>query len=92
MLQAGIDHLVLGCTHYPLLIPQLREILPGHVRIVDCSPAVALQTRAVLARHHLLNSGETPVVHAVFTNGNPEIANDMLERLGHGRDTCLLVD
>jgi len=92
MLQAGIDHLVLGCTHYPLLIPQLREILPEHVRIVDCSPAVALQTRALLTQNNLLNSRKTPGVHSVFTNGNPEIANDMLERLGHGRDARLLVD
>ncbi len=92
MLQAGIDHLVLGCTHYPLLIPQLREILPPHVQIVDCSPAVALQTRAVLSEKKVLRSEKTPGVHLVFTNGNPEIANDMLERLGHGRDARLLVD
>ena len=92
MLEAGIDHLVLGCTHYPLLIPQLKEILPEHVQIVDCSPAVALQTRAVLTQNNLLNSGQTPGAHAVFTNGNPEIANDMLERLGHGRDARLLAD
>jgi glutamate racemase len=83
MIDAGIDHLVLGCTHYPLLIPQLRQILPGHVRIVDCSPAVALQTRAVLSEKGMLRGGMGPGKHLVYTNGDPEIADVMLGRLGH---------
>lgn len=92
MLGAGIDHLVLGCTHYPLLIPHLRQILPPHVQIVDCSPAVAMQTRAVLSEKKLLHAEEAPGVHWVYTNGIPEIANDMLERLGHGRNARPLED
>ena len=83
MLDAGIDHLVLGCTHYPLLTPQLRKILPGHVQILDCSPAVALQTRAVLSDRGLLRSAQDAGTHLVYTNGDPEIANEMLRHLGH---------
>lgn len=83
MIGAGIDHLVLGCTHYPLLIPHLKEILPGGVRIVDPGPAVARQTRAVLEQHGLLRRAEGPARHTVYTSGDLGIANQMLFRLGH---------
>jgi glutamate racemase len=92
MIDAGIDHLVLGCTHYPLLIPQLREILPDHIKIVDCSAAVALQTRSVLTKNGLLRSGESAGVHRVYTNGSLIIANKMLEWLGHSPDAIPLAD
>ena len=83
MLEAGIDHLVLGCTHYPLLIPQLREILPDRVRILDPGPAVARQTREVLRSRGLLREGEEPARHRVFTTGDPALANQMLRWLGY---------
>ena len=35
MVDANIDYLVLGCTHYPYLIPQLISILPKHIKIID---------------------------------------------------------
>lgn len=50
MLSAGIDYLVLGCTHYPYLIPVLEDLLPKHVKIIDSGEAVARQTMAVLVK------------------------------------------
>jgi glutamate racemase len=83
MLDAGIDHLVLGCTHYPLLTPLLEEVLPPEVQIVDCGPAVARQTRAVLEEWELLRKeGGTPS-HKVVTTGDPALANAMLRRMGY---------
>ena len=55
MLDAGADHLVLGCTHYPFLIPTLQKILPKEVEIVDCSPAVAKQVGRILEKYQLLS-------------------------------------
>lgn len=86
MVDAGIDHLVLGCTHYPLLIPILEEVLPPEVQVVDCGPAVARQTRAVLEGEGLMRSaGEVPI-HKVFTTGDPAIANKMLRRMGYAEN------
>lgn len=48
MLTENIDHLVLGCTHYPFFTPLLKEILPKNVIIVNPAPAVAQQTVRVL--------------------------------------------
>jgi glutamate racemase len=44
----GMDQLVLGCTHFPLLSDEIRRVLPKTVTLVDSSDAVALQTKAVL--------------------------------------------
>ena len=43
MINANIDYLVLGCSHYPYLIPQIRKIVPDHVQIIDSGRAVARQ-------------------------------------------------
>ena len=48
MLAANIDYLVLGCSHYPYLIPLLREILPKTITIIDSGEAVARQTKNML--------------------------------------------
>jgi len=57
MLEKPIDHLVLGCTHYPFLQKTLQDILPKNVRIVDCGKAVAKQTHRLLDQHQLLQNG-----------------------------------
>jgi glutamate racemase len=48
MLAAGVDTLVLGCTHYPFVLPLLERISGGQVTIIDPAPAVARQTKNVL--------------------------------------------
>lgn len=50
MLKENIDHLVLGCTHYPFYIPILKEILPKNVMIDNPAPAVAMQLARVLSK------------------------------------------
>jgi glutamate racemase len=52
--QSGIDTLLLGCTHYPLLAELVRRVLGPGVRIVDSATATAAATRVRLATLHLL--------------------------------------
>lgn len=84
MLDAGIDQLVLGCTHYPFLIPALRGLLPDHVKIVDCGLPVARQTQAVLAAKGWLRDGAHTGVHRLYTNADPAVMDRLLQVLGHG--------
>ena len=77
MLQAGIDHLVLGCSHYPYLIPTLRQILPAHVQIIDSGMAVAKQTKVVLQSLDLLSTTQQKKPE-FFTNGDPAILKNLL--------------
>lgn len=78
MLEANIDYLVLGCTHYSYLIPILIEILPKHINIIDSGEAVAKQTKAVLEKHQLLNLENTNTKNEFLTNGNPEFMTSLL--------------
>lgn len=55
MVQEQVDCLVLGCTHYPYLIPKIKEIIGHKVQIIDSGEAVAKQTKKVLKRRDLLN-------------------------------------
>ena len=70
MLEANIDYLVLGCTHYPYLIPQLLKILPQHIKIIDSGEAVAKHTKATLEANQLLNTFKTKAKHLFYTNAN----------------------
>jgi glutamate racemase len=78
MLDSNIDYLVLGCTHYPYLMPQLLEILPKHIKIIDSSEAVARQTQAVLRQHELLNNATNKPILKFYSNGNPDVLQSLL--------------
>ncbi|NJX15843.1 glutamate racemase [Tamlana crocina] len=78
MIDANIDYLVLGCTHYPYLIPILIDLLPKHLKIIDSGQAVAKQTKSVLEQHALLNASTTTPNIKFFTNGNPQIMQSLI--------------
>ena len=78
MILANIDYLVLGCTHYPYLIPILEEILPKHVKIIDSGEAVAKQTKAILEKYSLFNKNNGTPKLEFYTNGNPSIIESLL--------------
>ena len=79
MIKADIYYLVLGCTHYPYLMPLLLEMLPKHVKIIDSGEAVARQTKSVLETLHLLNHKKTKPRNQFFTNGTIDVLTDILE-------------
>jgi glutamate racemase len=54
LVEKGIDTLMLACTHYPLLIPILRNILPAEVRLVDSATTCAEHLERELTRLELL--------------------------------------
>ncbi|MCX7551687.1 glutamate racemase [Xanthomarina sp. F2636L] len=79
MIEANIDYLVLGCTHYPYLIPQLLELLPEHIKIIDSGKAVALQTKAVLEQHLLLNTSHNKPELMFYSNRETYVLSSLLE-------------
>jgi glutamate racemase len=54
MLAQGIDTVVLGCTHYPFVIPLIQAITGPGVRVIDPAPAVARQVGRLLEIHGLV--------------------------------------
>jgi len=81
MLEAGIDQLVLGCTHYSFLRSTIEEIVGPGVEIIDPAPAVARQVERVLVREGLL-TGRTGQGHYTFyTSGDPSTLAWQLQQL-----------
>lgn len=78
MIKANIDYLVLGCTHYPYLIPQIRNIIPEHVRIIDSGEAVARQTLSILTANNALNSDATKGSALFYTNASKKVLSEIL--------------
>ena len=79
MLDAEIDCLVLGCTHYHFLTPILKQLLPKHVKIIDSGKAVAKQTKAVLESNVLLNTEASVERNRFYTNGEEKVIASLLK-------------
>ncbi|SHI30498.1 glutamate racemase [Cruoricaptor ignavus] len=56
----NIETLILGCTHYPLLINEIQQFYGNRVRVIDSPNIVANHLKMVLEKHELLNENETP--------------------------------
>jgi glutamate racemase len=77
---AGVDTVVLGCTHYPFLRDTITEILGPDVSLLDTGAAVARQTRRVLeVSGQLRDEGSGDI--QVFTTGDPLAVGPVVARL-----------
>lgn len=91
MIAKGIDYLVLGCSHYPYLIPELKNILGDQVTIIDSGQAVAKQTKNILQKNHLLSSQKNQGTHLFYTNTTTRTLNTILPQ-HHLHFTIQLLD
>jgi glutamate racemase len=82
LVRAGADTLVLGCTHYPLLLPQIRAAAGPGAAILDSAPAVARQTMRVLAERRLLRASGRPALLTYATTGSAAPFAALLGRIG----------
>ncbi|MFB2539308.1 MULTISPECIES: glutamate racemase [unclassified Acinetobacter] len=74
-IDAGADHLVLGCSHYPFLKPILNNIFPNLV-LIDSGQAVSRQCGRVLAQFNLQNNAPSNTkdkIICVFSGDNSDI-------------------
>lgn len=78
MIDAKVDYLVLGCSHYPYLIPQIKKIIPEEIKIIDSGEAVARQVKSVLIKNDLLNNKGNKGNCIFYTNSNPRALKDIL--------------
>lgn len=78
MIEANIDYLVLGCSHYPYLIPQIKKIMPPHIKIIDSGEAVARQTQKILKDKVGFNTSQEAYT-AFYTNTNPKVLSEILD-------------
>jgi glutamate racemase len=72
MLSQGIDTVVMGCTHYPFVIPLIKEIVGPNVRVIDPAPAVARQTARLLKEHGWLAEGTSKAEVDYYTTADTQ--------------------
>jgi glutamate racemase len=78
--EAGVDRVVLGCTHYPFLRGAVAEVLGDGVEILDSGAAVARQVERVLRENGLLRSGGEGAIR-FLTTGIPAQIAPVVDRL-----------
>jgi glutamate racemase len=83
MLEKKIDTVVLGCTHYPFVIPLIEQIVGENVRVIDPAPSVARQTKRLLEARDSLNRSEELGYVQFFTSGDvKEVQSALMKLLG----------
>lgn len=91
--EAGVDTLVLGCTHYPLLKGDIAAVMGDQVHLIDSATEVARAVgERLLARNHHSEAGRSPT-HAFYVSDTPEKFARVGRRfLGHDVAPVHLVD
>lgn len=81
MLEQNIDAVVLGCTHYPFVIPLIREIAGEKVEVIDPAPAVARQVDRLLEAGGKKRQRPARGSIQFITSGKPAALQSLLPKL-----------
>lgn len=79
--EAGVDTLILGCTHYPYLGDVIADIMGPAVAIIDPALETVQEAKSVLERLDLLNRSRDKQEHQCFFSKAPHDAHALVERL-----------
>ncbi len=81
MLGKGIDTVVLGCTHYPFVIPEIRKIVGSNIKIIDPTPAIVRHVSHLLVENNFANQIKDKRKIEIFTTGKNNKIKNILEKL-----------
>jgi glutamate racemase len=81
MINAGVDQIVLGCTHYPFFIPTIKKLIPQNVQIINPAQAVAKQTKSVLMQNNLLSLTAKKSEYLFYTSGNNSVISIIIKNI-----------
>jgi len=100
LLDGGLDTLILGCTHYPMLHGVIQDVVGPEVQLIDSAQAVAEALQETLREQDLLRGHGTepgaassaPIEHRFFVTDDPARFRQVGEVfLGHSIDNVQLV-
>jgi glutamate racemase len=77
--KAGVDTIILGCTHYPLLKPLIQQVVGKDVTLIDSAKQVACEVKKILVSEDLLNRGKGGK-SSFYVSDNPEWFSSLAER------------
>jgi glutamate racemase len=73
MLNENLDTLILGCTHYPLLEPLVKNVMGQEVNVISSGDETAREISAILQYNGLLETSEDESEHEFYTTGSTAI-------------------
>lgn len=82
MVERGIDVLVLGCTHYPIIRPVIEGIVGPGVRVIEPSGAIARRVVHVLQERQALAPTSEEGELRCWTSGDPVLFRTLMDRMG----------
>jgi glutamate racemase len=84
--EAGVDTVILGCTHYPLLKMVIRQVLGKNVALIDSAEQVAMEVKKILSDDGCL-AKDGKGIHRYYVSDNPEWFSSLARRF-LGRAVC----
>ena len=78
MIEKGVDTVVMGCTHYPFVIPLIQQITGPAVKVIDPAPAIARQVQRMLDARGWIQEDITIAGVRFITTGEAQEFNKML--------------
>ena len=81
LIEQGCDQIVLGCTHYPFLKPDIEQVIAGQAELIDTSEAVAQQVKNIQTINNLLNKSPLQGKSTYLTTGDTNTANSLFSKL-----------
>jgi glutamate racemase len=81
LLEKGVDTIVLACTHYPFIIPQLRALVGPQIDVIDPAPAIARRTASLLDEHALRAPPDQTGITRYYTSAHPSLFAAQIARL-----------
>jgi glutamate racemase len=83
LLDKGVDTLVLGCTHYPFVLPLIRQIAGDGISIVDTGDAIARELKRQLHTCRLLSEKHQGGNVQFWSTGDIAVVQPVMSRLWH---------
>jgi len=81
MLEQGADQIVLGCSHYPFLLPVMQKVVGEQARIIDPAPAVVRQIGRLLDKNGLRSEENSSVAYKCYTSGELDALKRMVAQI-----------
>lgn len=80
--EAGVDALILGCTHYPLMTHVIQDVMGPDVALISSAEETAREAREILQSKNLLNNDNSvPARHRFFSSGRAKPFAEMATRM-----------
>ncbi|MBM7541834.1 glutamate racemase [Amphibacillus cookii] len=76
----GLDTLILGCTHYPLLADQIKAVMGQRVQIISSGEETAREVSVIMSYQHIAYEGERLAKHQFYTTGSPILFEQIANR------------